>query len=211
MLKIKMISTKDFFGITGLVLSGIFILILSLTSTTTGQVSSEWADYNTLNQCRVTFSHPTNWIVSDAITRNRFDTGDPSLVRVSSPDEIQHFSLMTCYEWELNEKAKSHNDTDALFTEYVNNTFLSGFDKVTDPTGVEIIEMAHLVPDLVSNSTLDANVFALKKNDAGIEGYIVLNNGIVYAFYYEDLADHFDSIENKQIRDRILGSLKFQY
>ena len=195
---------------TGLVLSGILISLLSLTSPSSGQVSTEWVDYNTLNQCRVTFSHPKDWIVSDAITRNRFDTNDPSIVSVTSPNGIPRFSLMTCHEWESNEKAKSQNNTDLLFTQYVNDGFLSGLDEVKDPTGVEVIELSHLVPNLISNFTLDANVFTLKKNDMGIEGYIVLNNGIVYAFYYEDLADRFDSLESKQIRDRILGSLKFR-
>ena len=44
-----------------------------------------------------------------------------------------------------------------------------------------------------------------------IEYYWVLHNGISYMSTYSDLANHFDSAESKQMRDRILGSLKFQY
>ena len=50
-----------------------------------------------------------------------------------------------------------------------------------------------------------------KEHDVGIEFYWVLHNGIRYAFGYVDQADRFDSPESKQIRDRVLESLKFQY
>jgi len=84
-------------------------------------------------------------------------------------------------------------------------------------TGGEIIERTHLIPNLVSNSTIDAYVFTskvsipvydiingYKEHEVGIEIYWVLHNGIRYAFGYADLADRFDSPESKEIRNRML-------
>jgi len=60
----------------------------------------------------------------------------------------------------------------------------------------------------------DAGIFAVmvKENDVpsiGMELYNVINGTMLYQFAYTDLADHFDSPEGKQVRDKILRSIKF--
>ncbi len=198
--------------ITGIAI-GIFISLVSLTSLTYAQVPRSWTEYNTPYRCAVFFSYPSDWIPSEEKSRNRFDTSDSSVVSVRSPSAMPIFNILDCAQWIGKPPLSFESYVDQEMTKLVENV------------GVELIERTHVIPDLVSNSSIDAYVFTLKSSipvyspiikefeeyEVGIESYWVLHNGIRYTFGYTDLADRFDSPESKQIRDGILRSLKFLY
>jgi hypothetical protein len=193
--------------ITG-ILTAFFVLLVTLSSMTSAQEPTTWTNYNTSNQCGVSFSYPGDWILSEEISRNRFDTSDNSIVSVRSANEIPKFSLIACDKWQLNE-SESNNVTESvslLFLIYMGKQYR---EAVKDLRDVEIIESTHTLPNSISNNTKEAVVLTLKKGEAGVEYYSVLHNGVVYTFSNVDLANDFDSPESKQIRDRILQSIKF--
>jgi len=197
-----------------LISSSNYIFHFISTPFTFAQVPTSWKEYNNTYRCAVFFSYPSDWTLSEERTRDRFDTSDPSIVSVRSPssNKLPWFQILECAQWPRNPSLPFE-----LYVDQFMNEFVQGL-------GGEIIERTHMIPDLISNSTVDAYVFTskasipvydiingYKEHEVGIEIYWVLNNGIRYAFGYADMADRFDSPESKEMRNRILQSLKFQY
>lgn len=159
---------------------------------------TSWTELNSPHRCQVTFSYPSDWTVSNEKSRDRFDTSDRSIVSVRSSSEMPIFSVLDCAQW-------TGDPSDIVFSSYVHDRM----DKIIQ--GKLFAEFLGNDQGLVSNSSKTAHVTTIKENDIGTEYYWVLHNGIRYTFTYSDLADRFDSPESKQIRDRILDTLEFQY
>jgi|ERR1044071_10511140 hypothetical protein len=129
------------------------LALLSMATLTLAQLPPAWTDENTLNRCGVTYSNPSNWIVSDEIRRNRFDTSDTSIFSARAPEGVPEFSLISCVEWEYNDKTNSYNNTEEISNLFLLDMMNKHRKSVADVTGLEIIDGTHLVPNIASNHT----------------------------------------------------------
>jgi hypothetical protein len=104
----------------------------------------------------------------------------------------------------------NYNPEDMTTLDIYSNTFLYAILSSDNPH-YQVLNYSHLEKNHIGNK--DADVFdvvtANNTTNLKMKVFTILNGTMLYQFTYNDLADHFDSTEGKQIRDHILKSIKF--
>src|ERR1044071_10267818 len=172
------------------------LALLSMATLTLAQLPPAWTDENTLNRCGVTYSNPSNWIVSDEIRRNRFDTSDTSIFSARAPEGVPEFSLISCVEWEYNDKTNSYNNTEEISNLFLLDMMNKHRKSVADVTGLEIIDGTHLVPNIASNHTKDHADHATEHITANDTKEIKERNSRVADEFDKSMTDFVNAIDS---------------
>lgn len=148
---------------------------------------------HTSNNCKLSIYYPSNWILQEK--QGRFHTSAEGELKISDNNPTTHnlpYLIFTA--------CQETSDYQSLvdITKMLQNDMASSY---------RVIEYSHLEKSLISGH--DAGVFAVMSENIGVELYNVINGTVRYQFAYFDMAHHFDSIEGKNIRDRMLASIKF--
>lgn len=169
-------------------------LILGMVCSIFAQTSG-WTTH-TANNCKLSIDYPSNWLVQEK--QGRLDTSAEGELKISNNNPTMHnlpyLVFTACVELIDNQ------------TSLVETTNTLQNEMATD-NSYTIVDYSHLEKNLISGH--DAGVFAVMSENIGVELYNVINGTILYQFAYFDMADHFDSIESKNIRDKMLASIKF--
>ena len=181
------------------------ILIISFSSLTSGQGVPQ-PEYKTyvVDKCGVSLAYPSNWI--SEVKTGRFDIEhmDESVVK-DGLNGVPQFSVLPC-----DDSVFRYMSLETMASA-LRNTLVSSYNAGFETS---LVDDVHIVSSLIDGQ--DTAVFALAVKytngvtpNTGIEIYVTLHNNSKYAFSYYDFATDFDSTQSKNIRDKILQSIKF--
>jgi hypothetical protein len=181
------------------------ILITSFSSLTSGQGIPQ-PEYKTyvVDRCGVSLAYPSNWI--SEVKTGRFDLEhENELVVKDGLVGVPQFTVLPCIGTDTQQYTTLETLAGGL-RDILLSSYHSDFK-------YSLVEDVKIMSSIIAGQDTAVIAFAEKytNGDPNVssELYVTQHNNLTYAFAYEDLAIDFDSIQSKNLRDKILHSIKF--